>query len=521
MTHRILPALALLALAACQPYSAGPSSVGVDSYAPQRGPVLAGGETASHAGKDYAPFSPAQAPAYGAPAATPAVFTPTPSAKPPPDAPGGVFRDIDIHGGEVGFWNEDPVAKREAATYADRYVERITLRNGGVITYEMLNHGTFSDESDADLLKADLSLPPFRARGLSFDPATVERFGPFTYLAPSSADYNCFLFRGKFGVSGAPMEEAYGNICYAAQARDIASIKAEMLDLLAHARFGGRAGATVADATPEATKTAAGAARPVTVDLDRCRYAVSFSAAPAAAQKGGSTYRYAEGSYSEEARCACKPDADYAKLSQFDAVDAVRHLAEARGFKLQKATFGETPELGRELTFEAVADKGAGEAFLLGRSFYGKCGFSVLTTGVSYAELRKGRKFVASVAAAPAPEASAAAPDAVSDATVTNAAGPNGQQADAAPQAVPATPVTATDAAPAAVPDAKLAEAAKQGDEAASGGGSGSTVPPQAAQPVAADEAVQRLRRLKLLLDQKLITPDEYDAKRQAILKTL
>ncbi len=533
MMQRILPALSLIALAGCHPYATDASAFGVNGYAPQRGPVLTGDETT--AARDPAPFNPAQVPAYGTVALVPAVFTPTPSAKPPPAAPGGVFHEIDPRGGDVGFWNEDPVLKREAATYADRYVERISLRNGGVITYEMLTRGTFSDESDADLIRTDLALPPFRARGLRFDADALERIGPFTYLAQSSPGYTCFIFRGKFGGGGgAPTEEAYGNLCYARGARDLASIKAEMLDLLTHARFGPVTAATLTAAAPEAAKPADGEAaspQPLTVALDRCRLAVSFSAAPAAGGKGGSRhYIYAEGSYSEEVSCSCKPDVDYGKLSQFDAVDNVRRLAEARGYKLQKATFDETPELGRELAFEAVAEKDAGEAFLIGRSFYGHCGFAALTTGISYADLRKGRKFVGSVASAP-PPASAEASPAVYDAAVTNAASPSGRQSNPPPPAVPATPVAKIDAAPgdvppeppAAAPAAAAATlvATKPGEDAAVAGGSGSSMAPEAAQPPAPDEVAQRLRRLKLLLDQKLITPDEYDAKRQAILKSL
>lgn len=542
MLHRILPAISLMALAGCQTYATGTSPFGVNSYAPQRGPALTGTETTS-ASRGYAPFNPAQMPAYGAPTLTPAVFTPTPSAKPPPVAPGGIFHEIDPHGGDVGFWNEDPVAKRETATYADRYVERISLRNGGVITYEMLNRGAFSDESDADLIKADLALPPFRARGIRFEPDKLERLGPFTYLAQSSATNSCFIFRGKFGgaATGAT-EEAYGNICYAREAKELASIKAEMLDLLAHARFGQPAGATLAAAGSEPAQPVAGAAPPpapsLSVTLERCRSAVSFSAAPAAAGKdhGGGKFTYADGNYSEEASCSCKADVDYAKLSQFDAVDNVRRLVEARGFKLQKATFADTPDLGKALAFEAVAEQEAGEAFLIGRSFYGQCGLSLVTTGISYAELRKARKFVDSVTAVSVPAETTAA---VSDAIVSNA-GPGQGQPDAAPDAVPLTPVAKAEAGPAEAPAADTAAAAKPdpapaeppaaaptlaaarpAEDAAAGAGSGSTTAADAAQPVAADETAQRLRRLKLLHDQNLITPEEYEAKRQAILKSL
>jgi hypothetical protein len=527
MMHRLLPAVSLIALAACQP-PYGTSSFGVNSYAPQRGPVLTGGAAGTTTAREYTTFN-----ATGAPAVMPAVFTPTPSAKPPPAAPGGVFHEIDVHGGDVGFWNEDPVAKREVATYADRYVERVSLRNGGVITYEMLTQGRFSDESDADLIRSDLALPPFRARGLIYDPQALGHVGPFTYLAQATPGYNCFIFRGKFGgARGEATEEAYGNLCYARGDKDLAAVRAEMLDVLSHARFGAENATALTAAAPAAAAPAA--AEPQTVALARCHMAVSFSAAPVAGDNSGSRhYIYADGSYSEEASCACKPDLDYAKLSQFDAVDNVRRLAEARGYTLQKATFAETPALGRELAFEAMAEKEDGEAFLVGRSFYGRCGFSALTTGLSYGDLRKGRKFIASVAAAPAstaaPAMSPAAP-AVSDAAITNADGPGNSQ-EPPPPAVPVTPVAKADAAPAepaaaassdaaataATPAAAVPATLVATKPAAAEAGSGSSMPPAAAP----DEVAQRLRRLKLLLDQKLITPEEYEAKRQSIVKSL
>jgi hypothetical protein len=564
MVQRMLPAVSLVALVGCQPY--------YPPYTPAHGPVLsdAGTGAASDARQSYASFSPVRSTSsvYDAGGVTPAVFTPTLSAKPPPAGPGGAFEEIDRHGGEVGFWNEDPVLRREVATYGDRYVERIDLTNGGAITYEVLQRGTFSDESDADLIREDLDLPPFRARGIMFEPAQLERLGPFTYLAQASAEYNCFIFRGKFyAEAGAPARsEAYGNVCYPHATKDLAAVKAEMLDLLKHARFGKGSGTTLVAAaapvaaTPEAAAPVASAA---TVSPDQCPYTVNFSAPPTAeSKKGGNDYAFAEGGYSEKASCACAHDLDYAKMSQFDAIDNVRHEAEAQGFKLQKAIFDKSAELGKELAFEGAAGKHAGKQFLVGRSFYGECRFSVLATGTSYADLLRAQRFLGSVASKPAPEP-ADATEGVYDVTVTNGAGSAAQ--DAAPPAVPVAPVDtanvaaadkpAADAAdaggdtadseaapppppekPAAVPSAAAAGAAADTpvaatatmaaakpamDSAPAAVSTGSSVAPGSSATTGADETVQRLRRLKLLFDQKLITPEEYESKRAAILKTL
>jgi len=569
MVHRMLPAVSLVALMGCQPY--------YPPYTPAHGPVLSGGTgTASDTRQSYGSFSPVRSTSsvYDAGGITPAVFTPTLSAKPPPAGPGGAFEEIDRHGGEIGFWNEDPVLRREVATYGDRYVERIDLTNGGAITYEVLQRGTFSDESDADLIREDLDLPPFRARGIMFEPAQLERLGPFTYLAQASAEYNCFIFRGKFyAEAGAPARsEAYGNVCYPHATKDLAAVKAEMLDLLKHARFGKGQGTTlVAAAVPMAAAAPAAphpeavvpASSSAIVSPDRCPYSVNFSAPPdAESKKGGTDYAYAEGGYSEKASCSCAHDLSYAKMSQFDAIDTVRRDAEAQGFKLQKATFDKSSDLGKELAFEGVAGKHAGKEFLIGRSFYGECRFSVLATGTSYAELLKAQRFIGSVAAKPAPAPSETT-EGVYDVTVTNSAGNQAQ--DAAPRAVPVTPVDtakvaaadkpAADAAdadgdaadgeaapppppekPAAMPSAdKSASARAAADNPAPATTNVAAVAKPAAESTPAavnagssvapaagvDETVQRLRRLKLLFDQKLITPEEYQSKRAAILKTL
>ena len=600
MMYRILPAASVLALVGCQPYYPYPQYSGNNNaYAASRAASPAQSSAAS-GGVPYRPLQVAVAPVATAAGLSPVV-------------PANVaFREIDAHAGDVVFANADPVRKREIANYPDRYAERITLKNGGMFVYEMLNRGEFTTASDAALIKADFDLPTFRERGMAFDPAKLETAGPFIYLAQSSATHHCFVFRAKFGHSAsqpaaaaqAPAvpvnEQAYGNVCYPKEAKEPAAVKAEMLDMLSHVRFG-RAGTTLVAAAqpiapapapapaapvpaavaapspapevapptppgPDAAKTAspppaaaaakpdpapAADAKPVVMSLDQCRYRVSFSAPPSPREKpqkepgaSATEYAYESGGYGETAICSCQKDVDYSKLSQFDAVDNVRAHAEKGGFKLQKAVFDDTPELGKELAYEAAGRRGGEDSFLVGRNFYGRCSLSVTAAGASYADLLKARKFVDSVTATPAPSPTPAAQ--VYNTTITTAA--------ALPPAAPQTPAAAAAAgsgstAPADAksgkadgPPAKAVAAAprlpvdkaelsppakKTEDATAAAAATPARAIVRAAQPVAnggdqpADAIVVRLRRLKELLEQKLITPAEYEAKRKAIIDTL
>ncbi|HEX7969088.1 MAG TPA: hypothetical protein VF502_12785 [Stellaceae bacterium] len=497
MLRRVLPAVSILALAGCQqPYYAYPPSAAYyNGYYADRALM-----------RGIAPLPQAMAPQPTAPPnnivlAASRAGVPAGIGATPPALAGGSFREIDPREGRVGFSGADPIRKREAADYANRHVEWITLENGGVLVYEKLDVGAFAGPSDAALIRSDLDWSAFRQRGIAFDPAKLGKIGPFTYLAQSSPTYNCFLFRGKFGT---PVDQqAYGNVCYVKRAKELDAVTAEMVGILSQVRFAGAAAMAVAAPAAPAPAPVAAAAKtlaegsPAVVTMDQCRSRVSFSGAPV---PQGAEYRYANGAYSEEAACTCRKDLDYSKVSEFDAVDNVRAAVEKSGFTFQVATFAETPELGRELAYEGIARQGPGDVFLVGRNFYQRCGLSVRATASSYPDLAKARQFVESVSAATAAPAEKVQ-EAAAGSTVSPVISRAEPSAETPPPAVPRQPVAAaalTGPAKAAVPAVQTA---------------GDVLP--------GDATAMRLRRLQGLFEQKLITPGEYDAKRKSIIDSL
>jgi hypothetical protein len=522
MLHRIIPALSLLALAGCQPYYNYPQYSGANPYAnpyANRPPLPASGAYAYRPPATAVAMAgstvPARAPGLSGIAILPASLL------------GGSFHEIDPHTGEVSFWNDDPVRRRDVANYPGRYVERLTLRNGGLFVYEALSAGDFAGPSDGDQLKADLDLAGFRERGIGFDATKLAQTGPFTYLVQSSASDSCFLFRARFRHPGTQLnQKAYGNLCVSKAAGDPAAVKAEMLYLLSHVRFANGASdnlltAAATAAPPAAAAVAAApplalaaAGAPVTMSLDQCGYDVRFSSMPALGETAGAEYSYENGRYSERASCSCRQDLDYSKVSEFDAVDNTRARVEKKGFKFEKGTFDDTPGLGKELAYEAGVERDATEIFLVGRNFYRQCSFSVEATGASYGDLLKARKFVESVTARPV-EAAPSPSAQVSDAVIGTAARASAMAGStSAPAAAPRIAVNKSELSSAAekVPgDRPVTPVAATGPADASA----------ATEPAGSDGTATRLRRLRTLLDQKLITPVEYDAKRKAILDNL
>ncbi|HEX9490976.1 MAG TPA: SHOCT domain-containing protein [Stellaceae bacterium] len=498
MLHRIIPAVSLLALVGCQPYYPYPQYSAYGYYPGRPVVSVAAPPTEMELNAQRAGVAPGLA-------AT------------PPALIGGPFRDAGAQPGELGFAAGDPVRRTAVANYANRHVEWLTLKNGGILVYERLDTGAVTGPSDIELLRSDLDWPAFRQRGIGFDAARLETVGPFTYLAQSSPMYNCVIFRGKLTQAGASLtRQAYGNVCYAKAAKDLAGVRAEMVDILSHVRVGD--GATrVASAAQAAPAPLAVAARlpgeastggGLAVAIEQCRSRVSFSGTPALMDLPGVPaatrfieYRYASGAYSETATCSCKKDVDYARVSQFDAVDNARSAAERNGFTLQIATFDDTPELGKELRYEARQN--TGDVLLVGRNFFRRCSLSVKATAASDADQAKARKFIASVGASTA-EAAAPAASAAEAAAAGSTQQPvisTAEKPETPPTPAPRQPVTE-----AKVDSAKPAEA---------------TVQPAVEQTTSGDATVTRLRRLKMLKEQQLITPDEYDAKRKGIIDAL
>lgn len=529
MLHRIIPALSLLAIAGCQPY------YGYSHYQQYQPYQYTTNPASPYGGSGRTLMPPGTNPyVYKQPQATYAAAGNTMSRIPsvngfavtPAALLGGAFHDIDVHAGEVSFWNDDPVKRREVANYPGRYVERLTLKNGGVFVYEALSGGDMAGPSDGDQIKLDLDAAGFRERGITFDASKLAHTGPFTYLAQSSSTDNCLLFRTRFRHPGSQINQrAYGNLCAPKRTADLTAVRAEMLYVLNRVRFNGvsdnlltaaaaPAAAAIAPAAAPAVAPAADKG-PITMSLEQCGYDVRFSSMPGLGEATGSDYSYENGGYSEKATCSCRKDLDYSKVTEFDAIDNTRARVEKKGFKFQKATFDETPGLGKELAYEAVMDRDGTQTFLVGRTFFKQCSLTVETTGASYGDLLKGRKFVESVEARA--EAPAAAPTPlVSDAVIGRA--PAG--ATAAPVGAPRVPVAKADLA-AASERKPLEEAAMKPVAATASAAPRATATAAAVEPASSDAAATRLRRLKTLLDQKLITPAEYDAKRKSILDDL
>lgn len=307
-----------------------------------------------------------------------------------------------------------------------------------------------------------------------------------------------------------------------------------------------------AAAPQQATPTAAaGTTAPTEVDasvlvnLNECGRSVSFSAKPAAPGQSPASagtesveYVYESGSYGEAARCTCKVDVDYSKLTQFDAVENARRNVEKRGFTLEKAVFDDTEQTGKELAFEASGKRDSDQSFLVGRNLYGECGLTVTATGTSYADFVRAKKFLASVAApqeekdtgagygatiTTAGKADEAQPAKAEDSAATQQATNTGTTAPPTPPAAPTSltqPVdTPAEAAPASD---KAAEVAPAKDVVTTGSEAQASATPPAQPPSQPPGTVAaRLLQLNELLEQKLITQTEYDARRRAILDSL
>jgi len=299
--------------------------------------------------------------------------------------------------------------------------------------------------------------------------------------------------------------------------------------------------AAAAAATPPTPAEAS-----VAVNLGECGRSVSFSAKPAAPEQSPASagtetveYVYENGSYGERALCTCKIDLDFSKLTQFDAVENARRNVEKRGFTLEKAVFDETEQTGKELAFEASGKHDSAQSFLVGRNLYGGCGLTVTATGTSYADFVRAKRFLASVADAQAEKDTGtgygatittagkedeAPPAKVADNASTQQATSTGTTAAPAPPAPPTNLTQPVDKSvePAPATD-KAAEATAAKDAVITGADAqqASATPPSQPPSQPPGTVAARLLQLNELLEQKLITQSEYDARRRAILDSL
>ncbi len=141
----------------------------------------------------------------------------------------------------VSFLGDDPIKERSFNDLDDRTVEKLTLKNGAIISYVRLKGGAYPGRfSDADALRVDMADPFYKDRDIHFDRAKVKTEGSFTYLLQSSSAFNCFMFHHNFG-SGGPRgdQQLLGTVCYPVTGKTAASLKREMLELLVRVRVDG------------------------------------------------------------------------------------------------------------------------------------------------------------------------------------------------------------------------------------------------------------------------------------------
>jgi hypothetical protein len=153
-------------------------------------------------------------------------------------------KEITLAESRVSFIGTDPTKKHEAQNLRDRYLEIITLKNNGTITYDKLFKAFYADHTNEDNLISQVeNWDIFKKEGISLPKASIKKRDWFAYATLSSSSYTCFMFRGKFGYGTGPErgegqnEEAFGGICYRSAAKTADAIEAEMLEILSRIRF--------------------------------------------------------------------------------------------------------------------------------------------------------------------------------------------------------------------------------------------------------------------------------------------
>jgi len=153
---------------------------------------------------------------------------------------------IDLVNSKVSFAGaDDPVKSREAQNLKDRYVEYVTLKNGGAITYGKLFYGGFAPLfGEEERLQQHAEADVQKSRGIVFSKEMVKRSGQFVYFVQSSASSTCFLFHSTFGTATGEIhvgsrgnQEAYGGVCFPASSRTASALETEMLEYLGRVRF--------------------------------------------------------------------------------------------------------------------------------------------------------------------------------------------------------------------------------------------------------------------------------------------
>jgi hypothetical protein len=155
------------------------------------------------------------------------------------------FHEISAYDSKVSFIGADPVKRREIQNLIDRYREKITLSNNGVVEYSKLFRGGFSAKfTDAEMIEAIVAQPGYRDRGIIFDRSKVRGAGPLVYLVQSSSTHTCFIAYFVFGTATGESrqdtrgdQEVSSSICYPAAAKTAIDLEQEMVDILSRARY--------------------------------------------------------------------------------------------------------------------------------------------------------------------------------------------------------------------------------------------------------------------------------------------
>lgn len=241
---------------------------------------------------------------------------------------------------------------------------------------------------------------------------------------------------------------------------------------------------------PDLTVTFSGAAQPVRTASSE---AASFQEAR----------HYRENDYYEIAECFCAKGGDLAETTR-PAAEAImaqtaRQFAEMSRVRVRRTSFVEDSPLGKYSELDGTAGTQFVPATVVLRTYWrGQCSMRIATMAGAGAEMRA-REFMNSLRETVPPVATAPAAQ-----PAAGAANTLGLDARVRPR--PAMLRQGPFTAVAAPPPAAGADTASG---ASVGGGS---VPP---------EAASRLRQLKELRDGGLLGPEEYEAKRRAILDSL
>jgi hypothetical protein len=154
------------------------------------------------------------------------------------------FREIDVSDSKISFAGDDPVKRREAEILKDRYVERITFKNNGVLRYSKLFSGGFiSRDTPTDMIRSSLDMTFYKDKGINFDGSKIRKTSQFTYLLQSSPTYNCFVAFAYFGTGTNARQDSPGNqsiavsMCYGVASKSAAALEAEMVDILSRVRY--------------------------------------------------------------------------------------------------------------------------------------------------------------------------------------------------------------------------------------------------------------------------------------------